>query len=163
MNETSFLINIDLFINEYLSTLKTEEGIKLCRDSPLMKCFNSYIKKDNKFSKSTKKLVNLFFNQQEYIHKLSTTIKNTNYFEIILYAYRFAIVCSMSNNNSIYSNMLNEKCYEEINNSYVPGADLYCDLWVESYLNMIDPISKNNGDAYSSGFYICDSGEYYYQ
>ena len=163
LNETSLLINIDLFINEYLSTLKTEEGIKLCQNSQLMKCFNSYIQKDNKFSKSTKKLINLFFDQQEYINKLSTTIKNTNYFEIILYAYRFSIICSIANENSIYSNMLKENCSEEINNSYIPGADLYCDLWVESYLNMIDPITKNDGGAFSNGFYICDCGEYYYQ
>ena len=163
LNEISFLINIDLFINEYLSTLKTEEGIKLCQNSTLMKCFNLYIKKNDKFSKSTKKLINLFFDQQIYIDKLSTTIKKTNYFEIILYAYRFAIICSLADKNSIYSNMIKEKCYEEINNSYIPGADLYCDLWVESYLNMIDPITKNDGNAYSSGFYICDCGEYYYQ
>ena len=80
-----------------------------------------------------------------------------------MYAYRFSIICSIANQNSIYSKMINEKCCEEINNSYIPGTDLYCDLWVESYLNMIDPISKNDGEAYSNGFYICDCGEYYYQ
>jgi hypothetical protein len=37
LNETTFLCNIDLFINEYLSTLKTEEGLKLCQNSSLMK------------------------------------------------------------------------------------------------------------------------------
>ena len=65
LNERIFLCNLDLFINENLSTLKTEEGLNLCQNSTLMKCFNKYIKKDNKFTNTTKKLINLFFDHQE--------------------------------------------------------------------------------------------------
>ncbi len=163
LNETTFLCNIDLFINENLSTLKTEEGLNLCKDSTLMKSFNFYINRSQQFSNSTKKLVNLFFDNQEYTNKLSNTIKETNYFEILLYSYRMSIICSMANNNSIFSKMLKENCTQEINNSFIPGADLYCDLWVESYLNMIDSITKNDDTGYSNGYYICDCGEYYFQ
>ena len=163
LNDITFLCNIDLFINEYLSNLKNEEGLKLCQNSSKMKSFNSYVVNGKKFSKSTKKLINLFFDEQEYINKLSTIIEKTNYFEIILYAYRFSIICSMANDNSIYSKMINKNFCEEINKAYIPGADLYSDLWVESYFNMKDPISKNDGGCNSNGFYICDCGEYYYQ
>ena len=163
LDDITFLCNIDLFINEYLSNLKNEEGLKLCQNSSKMKSFNTYVVNEEKFSKSTKKLINLFFDEQEYINKLSTIIEKTNYFEIILYAYRFSIICSMANDNSIYSKMINENFCEEINKSYIPGADLYSDLWVESYFNMKDPISKNDGGSHSNGFYVCDCGEYYYQ
>ena len=163
LNESLFLCNIDLFINEYLSTLKTEQGKNLCQNSPLMKCFNDYINKNIKFSKSTKKLINLFFDYQEFEDKLSKTIDERDYLEIILYAYKISIICSMANPNSIYLKMIKENCQNEINKYYIPGADLYCDQWVESYNNMSDPISKFTGNGYCPGFYICDCGEYYYQ
>ena len=163
LNESSFLCNIDLFINEYLSTIKTVQGKSLCQNSLLMKCFYDYINKEEKFSKSTKMLINLFFDYQEFENKLYNIIDESNYFEIILYAYKISIICSMANPNSIYFKMLNENCQKEINNSYIPGADLYCDLWVESYNNMYAPISNFSGNGYCPGFYICDCGEYYYQ
>ena len=163
LNEKTFLCNLDLFINENLSTLKTEEGLNLCKNSFLMKCFNSYVNRDNQFSNSTKKLVNLFFDNDIYTEKLYNTINETNYFELLLYAYRFSIMSSMANQNSIFSKMIKENCIEVINNAYIPGADLYCDLWVESYLNMIESITRHDGGGYSAGYYICDCGEYYYQ
>ena len=164
LNEKTFLCNIDLFINENLSTLKTEEGLNLCKNSSLMKCFNSYVNIDNQFSNSTRKLINLFFDNDIYTEKLCNIINETNYFEILLYAYRFSIMSSMAAQNSIYSKMIKENCIQEINNAYIPGADLYCDLWVESYFNMLEPIKKNSDDSgYCNGYYICDCGEYYFQ
>ena len=80
-----------------------------------------------------------------------------------MYAYRLSIMCSLANPNSIFSKMIKENCIQEINNAYIPGADLYSDLWVESYLNMIESVSKHDGGAYSNGYYICDCGEYYFQ
>ena len=70
LNESSSLYNIDLFINEYISTLKTEQGKRLCQSFLLMKCFNDYINKKEKFSNSTKQLIKLFFDYQEFEIKL---------------------------------------------------------------------------------------------
>ena len=69
----------------------------------------------------------------------------------------------MANDNSIYSKMVKENCQKEINDSYIPVADLYCDLWVESYFNMHNLITKFSGNGFCTGFYICDCGEYYFQ
>ena len=162
LSEKQLLCNIDLFINENISTLKTEEGQELCKNSGLMKNFYNYINTKN-YSNSTKKLIKLFFQEEEYNNKLANTIKETNYFEIILYAYKFSIMCSLSNNNSIYYKMISGNIVENLKNVYIPGADLFCDLWVESYLNMKNPISKNHRDGYSNGYYICDCGEYYFE
>ena len=75
----------------------------------------------------------------------------------------FQFYVLLANDDSIYSKMLNEKMVENINNSFIPGVDLFCDLWVESYINMKKPISKPHTDGYSCGYYICDCGEYYFQ
>ena len=163
LTDYTFLYNIDLFINEYLSVLKKEEGLKLYQYSPLIKSFNNYISKEKKYKYSTKKLINLFFNKEEYFKLLSNTIAKTENFEILLYAYRFSILCSISNENSIFSKMIDKNCMEVINNSYIPGSDLYCDLTIEGYLNMIQPISLVHSNGYCNGYYICDCGEYYFQ
>ena len=163
LSENQFLCNIDLFINEYLSTLKTEEGKELCKNNKLMKDFNKHVNSNLLYSNSTKKLINLFFNEDEFNNKLCNIIQETNYFEILLYAYKFSILCSLSNPNSIFFKMIDENMFEEIKNAYIPGADLFCDLWVESYLNMKKPISKSYHGGYSQGYYICDYGEYYFQ
>ena len=162
LSEKQLLCNLDIFINENLSTLKTEEGQELCNNSGLMKSFYNYINLKN-YSNSTKKLIKLFFQSEEYNNKLENIIKETNYFEIILYAYKFSILCSLSNENSIFYKMISGNIVENLKNAYIPGADLFCDLWVESYLNMKNPISQHHSDGYSNGYYICDCGEYYFQ
>ena len=159
-----FLCNIDIFINENLSTLKTEEGQEICKDSKLMKDFNNFVNISSAYPPSTKKLINLFFDEKEYNNKLSKIVNETNYFEIMLYAYKFSILCSLSNKDSIFFKMINEKIIDNLKNAFIPGADLFCDLWVESYLNMKNKITSQNHDSgYSCGYYICDCGEYYFQ
>jgi len=161
--DKQFLYNMDLFINENLSNLKTIEGYNLCGNSDLMKNFKNYVNESKRYSIGTKKLINLFFDKNIYNKKLLNTIKETDYFEIILYAYRFSILCSLSRSESIYNKMINENCIKEIFNAYIPGVDLFCDLWVESYLNMKDIITKRKEGSLGRGYYICDCGEYYFQ
>ena len=164
LTEKTFLYNIDLFINENLNTLKTEKGIEFCKNSKLMKLFKAYINEEKKFNSSTKKLINLFFDANEYSNNsLLNIIKNTSYIEIILYAYRFSLLSSISNQNSLYSKMISQNFIKEIRNAYVPGADLYCDLWVESYINMLIPLNEKHYGGYTKGYYICNCGEYYFQ
>ena len=163
LTEKTFLYNIDLFINDNLSILKKEEGVKLFQKSVQMKAFYDYINTKTKFTNSTKRLIKLFFDFNEYESKFSEIIKNTNFFEIILYAYRFSILCSISNQDSIFSKMINKKFIDVIFDYYIPGADLYCDQWVESFINMKEPISRNHNNGYCDGYYICDCGEYYFQ
>ena len=163
LTENQFLCNIDLFINENLSTLKTEVGKELCKNSENMIDFNNYVNNSFNYSNSTKNLINLFFNWEEYNNKLANIVNDTNYFEILLYAYKFSILCSLADKNSVFSKMINENMVENFKNAYIPGADLFCDTWVESYLNMKKPISQTHSGGYTNGYYICDCGEYYYQ
>ena len=164
IEDKKFIYNIDLFINENLSTLTTEEGYHLCKNSAFMQNFNNYVNENNAYSGGTKKLINLFFDQKLYNSLMFKAVqKNKNYFEIILYAYRFSILCSLADRDSIYYKMINGRWIKNIFNSYIPGADLYCDLEVESYMNMSNIITRSHEGGSSAGYYICDCGEYYYQ
>lgn len=145
-----------------MNILKKEEGLKIFQ-SPKLKLFTNYMNQTKKFKNSTKKLIKLFFDYDEFSKKLLNTIKSTQYFEILLYAYRFSILCSLTEKNSIFSKMINDDFIKEIKESYIPGADLYCDLLVESYFNMSKPISETHKSGYCNGYYICDCGEYYFQ
>ena len=42
LTEKTFLYHIDIFINDYLSILKKEEGLNLYKGSPLIKNFINY-------------------------------------------------------------------------------------------------------------------------
>ena len=162
LTENTFLYHIDLFINEFLNYLNKEEGLQKL-ENQILKKFISYVNITPKFKNSTKKLIKIFFNKEEYSSTLKNTVKNTNYFEILLYAYRFSILCSLAEKNSIFSRMIDNNFIKEINKSYIPGTDLYCDLFVESYINMSKPISEIHESGYCNGYYICDCGEYYFQ
>ena len=87
---------------------------------------------------------------------------NTEEFELMLYSYKFALSCSLSNKNSIYSKMIGPKFIEEIYDSYIPGVELFSDLFVESYFSISKYIESSNKDGYGEGFYICNCGEWYY-
>jgi len=163
LNNKQFIYNIDLFINENLSTLKTEEGYNACKNSKLMNKFLKYVNESKTYTNGTKKLIQLFFDTNIYNKQLLNIVKETEYFDLILYAYKFSILCSLANPNSIYNKMLNVNSIKEISNAYIPGADLYCDLWVESYMNMKDVINYISVGPSGGGFYICDCGEYYFQ
>ena len=84
-------------------------------------------------------------------------------FEILLYAYRFAISSAISNQNSIYNKMFNIHCIDYINKAYIPGAELNSDLFVESFFYIEEFMEKSDKSSYGEGFYVCDCGEFYFQ
>ena len=164
IDDKQFIYNIDLFINENLSLLRTNAGYNQCFNSNLMTNFKFYVNENKKYSNGTKKLINLFFDKNIYNRNMQKTVQETEYFEIVLYAYRFSILSSLAEDDSIYSMMINKNCIKNISKSYIPGADLYCDQWVESYLNMKTIIKERREEGGSCrGYYICDCGEYYFQ
>ena len=58
--------------------------------------------------------------------------------------------------------MISPKFIEEIFDSYIPGVELFSDLFVESYFSISKYIESSNKDGYGEGFYICNCGEWYY-
>ena len=165
LNHLSFMYNIDIFVNQNLSCLRTEEGKNLLKNSQKIKNFLSYVKENSQYTPGLKDLINLFFNIEDYNSKMENIIKTISpeSFEILLYAYRFAISSAISNQNSIYNKLFNIHCIDYINKAYIPGAELNSDLFVESFFYIEDFMEKLDKSAYGEGFYVCDCGEFYYQ
>ncbi len=58
--------------------------------------------------------------------------------------------------------MINPKFIEEIFDSYIPGAELFSDLFVESYYSISKYMETSNKSEFGDGFYVCNCGEWYY-
>ena len=159
LNEETIFDALDCFINQNFSSLKSSKKIKFSN----CESYNSY---KQYFSKNQKarNLINLFFDEQIFNQKIIPIINelNTEEFELILYSYKICLSCSLSNNNSIYSKMISQNCMREIYDSYIPGAELFSDLFVESYYSIKKYIETSDKSSYGDGFYVCNCGEWYY-
>jgi len=161
LNQDTFFNIFDCFLNKDISNLKSNKEIKFIKNHSQIS-FKEYILKLN--TPSINNLINLFFDEETFNKKTKKIIEglNTEEFELMLYSYKFALSCSLSNKNSIYSKMISPKFIEEIYDSYIPGVELFSDLFVESYFSISKYIESSNKDGYGEGFYICNCGEWYY-
>ena len=104
--------------------------------------------------------MHLFFDKNIYNRNMLKTVQDTEYFDIILYAYRFSILSPFAENDFIYNMMINKNYIKNISKSYIPDDDLYCDQWVESYSNMKTIIKERHNESDSCrDYYICDCGD----
>ena len=161
LNDNTFFSILDCFINQEIGNLKSNKEMKFVSKNSQVS-FKDYI--DHKKNPVTTELFKLFFDENTFNTRTKKIIKelNTEEYELILYSYKLAFSCSLSNENSIYSKMMGECCMTEIFDSYIPGAELFSDLFVESYFTINKLIELSNKDAYGEGFYVCNCGEWYY-
>ena len=160
LNEENFFNILDCLINQNLSNIKSNKIIKFF----FANSFTPIINFGNNIGQATQKLINLFFEKSTFNKKIKPLIENltTDEYEVILYSYKLSLLCSLANKNSIYSKMLGENWENEIYNSYIPGAELFSDLFVESYYSINRFIENSNKDGLGEGFYICNCGEWYF-
>ena len=160
LNEDTFFSILDCLINQNLSIIKSNKIIELF----FLNSFESITQFGQKFGENTKKLIDLFFDKSIFDIKIKPLVEKltTDEYELILYSYKLALSCSLANKNSIYSKMLGKNWSKDIYDSYIPGAELYSDLFVESYYYINKFIEDSNKDGYGEGFYLCNCGEWYY-
>ena len=160
LNKETFFSILDCLINQNLSNIKSNEIIKFFYEYS----FKSIINFSNEMGSYTKKLIDLFFDKSVFNIKIKSLIENltTDDYELLLYSYKFSLSCSLANKNSIYSKMLGENWEKEVYDAYIPGAELFSDLFVESYHYINKYIKDCNIDGLGEGFYICNCGEWYY-
>lgn len=152
---------MDCLINQNLSNIKSNKNIKFIQ-SFSNKSFQQHI--SNYQNKELKNLVNLFFNEKEINSKMKPIIEklSTDEFELILFSYKLSLSCSLSNQDSIFSKMISIKFKEEIFDAYIPGAELFSDLFVELSFSITKYIEPSNKQGCGEGFYVCNCGEFYY-
>ena len=151
---------LNIFFNQNISDLRKENNIKHLK-KPSIKSFKNFT---SELNQNTKNLINLFFDESTYSSKTKNIIRDysTDELEIILYGYKLSISCSLSDPKSIYSLMSSNNIIKELNKYYIPGAELYSDLHVESYYSINKYIQTSNKEGMGEGFYICNCGEWYY-
>lgn len=83
------------------------------------------------FNNNLIKLLSLFFDYEKYNKIIKPLIEdkegalNQELFEIILYGFRFCVQSLDINENKdlLYSSLFNEKCFQNLKKSYIPGND----------------------------------------
>ena len=161
LNEDTFFNILDCLINQNISNIKSNKEIKFIQSNS-NKSFKVSISQIN--NKKVETLVDLLFNKDIFNSKIKSIIEklSTDEFELFLFCYKISLSCALSNKDSIYSKMINPKFIEEIYDSYIPGVELFSDLFVESYYSISKYIEQSNKDGYGEGFYVCNCGEWYY-
>ena len=119
------------------------------------------------------KLLNLFYNKDNFMKKIFPYIKNNKTLEIILYGFRYCIQSlyfepivttneKISENNKkdelLYKSLLTENYFEPINNTYIPGID------TKEYLHLVTLetiVEHLNTKPDRHGCYVCSCGYYY--
>ncbi len=162
INNEEFFELLNCYFNDNISTLKKKKTTEPLKKKSVLSLKN-YVSNNLK-NQTTTNLINLLFDEYTYNSKIKKFIENssTDEFEILLYAFKLCISCSLSNSKSIYSKISSKNIISELKKYYIPGADLYSDLWVESYYSINKYIQSSNKGGMGEGFYVCNCGEWYY-
>ena len=110
-------------------------------------------------SQITKNILSLFYNLNTLKYKILPSIKNVSLldYEILLYSHKFSVICSMSNNRSIYSKIISPNIIYDINNIYIPGGEPNDSLKIQS----AEQIQDYFGNGGSEAVYMCSCNYWY--
>ena len=168
--------NIDVFyslaINQIISNLFSNQSLDN-NDKEKYKYLCDYFDKNIglKLNNNLKNLLSLFFKEYNFYEifkpkyekqKFNIKAQDEEIFECLLYGLRFCVQSLLKENNSqqkyLYSSILNEKCFDNIQGSYIPGNDIKKNLKLETFKNL-----KESLLTYPAiyGQYICSCGYYY--
>ena len=106
--------------------------------------------------KSLPPTMKLFFDINIFEQLMRDKIKNFNAekMEILLYGYKFVILCSLGNENSLYKNLFSEKFNNIINNIFIPGYEPFKTDKMLTYEAAEKHFKEVPGT--SPGFYVCN-------
>ena len=153
----------DLTINKIVNNLAKRAYLSTNEYKNFSKFAVNLLKSEQmkNFQQTTKKLLELFYTEKtvkEKIKKVHPTISQEN-FEILLYSLKSALICSLSNPNSFYSNLLSPQMKATINNNYIPGGEPNDDLIINSFNEVENYLNVTNNP--SNGAYICSCDSWY--
>ena len=151
-----YCIFINHLFSETFDTDKNDEYSLLLED--FIKEFeNNIIDKELIINKEYKEILKCIYNKS-IIDKIKVEEDvNLNEIEILLYGLRF--VLSSNSQENYYSLILQSKCDELIDNSYVPGTTPNNNIPLNSYYELKELMPKTSEKEL--GFYVCSCGQYY--
>ena len=158
----SFDIFVNIMINILFANLIKPNYIESKDYTSCEEYFKMLIKnKEFTIPVISKDLLGLIGIKQNFITKLRTDIQNLNQntYEIFMYCYKLAIMSSLSNQNSFYSQCLSPNIVNTINSSYIPGGEPKDDMIIESSYNLAAYLETYNN--ISEAAYLCSCGYWY--
>ena len=171
--------NIDMFlsvaINKIISKLFLENYLDRDKEGWFYyKTICEYYKSNsNKFNMNLNKLLNLFFDNDEFEKKLNPKFleqcNNKEFigdpYESLLYGLRFCVQSLLNigkerdeNQNLFYSSILSEACLLIINGNYIPGNNAHKNKKLDTYNSLLYLLYNSSPDT---GYYVCSCGYLY--
>ena len=160
-NMNKFDTFIDLSINKCLTNLVKQNYIQLKEYEDSIN-FITFIVQQLNLSPETISLINLFFTKEKYLEKMHNQILSfTNEkFEILLYAYKIALLCSLlENKNSFYNKIISNSIINSLNNTFIPGNEPNDSPILTSYPEIVNHLKTFNSS--SEAVYVCSCGLWY--
>ncbi|KAG4089111.1 hypothetical protein H8356DRAFT_1007620 [Neocallimastix lanati (nom. inval.)] len=149
----------DLMINEEISHLsKSELDENYETHYNLLSQFNSTIINCMNLSSLSISILKIYFNNRSikrelsFIHSLPFST-----FEMLLYSHKLAFMCSFSQQNSVYSNILSPNVLHNLKAMYIPGGEPNDSLLIQSG----DKINEDFQNGTTNGIYMCSCNLYY--
>jgi len=156
------LIFYDLIINEEISNLR---NLRINgNNSKMIDKLYSYISDILNYVEMpvlSEKMISIYFKIKSMKKQLSF-IQNISpmEYEMLLYSHKFAFICSFSQPNTLYSNILSENLKQNIENIYIPGGEPKFNLKMESAYE-IKKFFERKKEAESEEVYMCSCGYWY--
>eukprot|EP00833_Pecoramyces_ruminatium_P007591 jgi/Orpsp1_1/1181623/evm.model.c7180000077969.1 len=131
--------------------------IKLIQAYVCIKNENFYnIKPVLQLIKKLMKLIEKDYSEQS-LSLLNRNNISSKLYEILLYSYKFAFICSFSNKNSVYSKILSKEVLNNLDDIFIPGGEPNDDLFIKTG----DEIQKYIKSRRNGIVYLCNCKYWY--
>jgi len=147
----------NLIINEEISNLRKVKKINNKRYTNLYNYISSILNSIN-LPVLPEKVISIYFSINS-VKKQIDGIKTFSplEYEILLYAHKFAFICSFAKQNTFYYNILSNGVKEYLENTYIPGGESNITLKIQSSQEIKKFIEKGGKEA----VYMCSCGKWY--
>ena len=156
LNKNNFIVFYDLLINEEISNLSS--NFKQYLYDKLSHFMLDILNKLN-LGDITNRILSLFYDINSFKFKILPCIDKISLidYEILLYSHKFAVISSMSNNNSIYWQIISPKILNNIKKIYLPGGEPNDSLKIKSG----EQIKKYFENGNTEAVYMCSCNYFY--
>ena len=159
INNKGFMTLFNLILNEYVSKISDKEfQNKKYKEFTLN--FNQKISLFSELTENSKRILSQFLDYYKYrINPIFDYLSSNEEIEILLFAYKFAFICSLSNEDSFYYKLTSQNIENIINTNYIPGGEPNDDLIIQNANQVERHLIETNNT--SPGAYVCSCGYFY--
>ena len=159
INNKGFMTLFNLILNEYVSKISDKEfQNKKYKEFTLN--FNQKISLFSELTENSKRILSQFLDYYKYrINPIFDYLSSNEEIEILLFAYKFAFICSLSNEDSFYYKLTSQNIENIIKTNYIPGGEPNDDLIIQNANQVERHLIETNNT--SPGAYVCSCGYFY--